>query len=439
MSGKRITLTREVDLFPDLSSTSDKRARATSTFIHNMGLPVHRWYRFPAGFSAEWARTLIAHIKQVKGNVVLLDPFGGVGTAVLAGEEAGVRSYGLEAQPFIARIAQAKLLWHTNVDEFLSFATAVLEEARAGKADTPRYPDLVLRCYPDQTLNELHSLKVAWLEVKDTKPASELTWLAIAAILRACSPVGTAPWQYVLPKKRKSKVLSPYEAFASQVTRMAADMAQRQTRGIWQLGKIFVSDARKCPKIAEKSVQLVLTSPPYPNNYDYADATRLEMTFFGEVERWADLHQKARRGLIRSCSQHVSIEGTELGDVLNMMLSDSPIDQELRSVCAKLAAEREQHGGRKHYHVMVAAYFADMNEVLKSLRRVCVEGSLLCFVVGDSAPYGVHVPVDRWLGELALHAGFRSYRFEQVRERNVKWKNRKHRVPLHEGHLWLEG
>jgi len=61
-------------------------------------------------------------------------------------------------------------------------------------------------------------------------------------------------------------------------------------------------------------------------------------------------------------------------------------------------------------------------------------------VVGDSAPYGIYVPVDKWLGELAISAGFKSYYFEKTRDRNVKWKiSRKHKVPLHEGRLWVEG
>lgn len=59
--------------------------------------------------------------------------------------------------------------------------------------------------------------------------------------------------------------------------------------------------------------------------------------------------------------------------------------------------------------------------------------------MGDSAPYGVHVPVERWLGELAIAAGFEDYSFEKTRDRNVKWENRKHKVPLHEGCLWVKG
>lgn len=80
-----------------------------------------------------------------------------------------------------------------------------------------------------------------------------------------------------------------------------------------------------------------------------------------------------------------------------------------------------------------------MAKVWKSLRSVTSSDSLICFVIGDSAPYGIHVPVEKWFGEIAMGVGFKSYTFEKTRDRNVKWKNRKHRVPLHEGRLWVEG
>ena len=75
---------------------------------------------------------------------------------------------------------------------------------------------------------------------------------------------------------------------------------------------------------------------------------------------------------------------------------------------------------------MAAAYFRDLGLVFKALRPICRDGGVLCFVIGDSAPYGVYLDVDVWLGELALNAGFKSYSFEKIRDRNVKWKNRKH-------------
>ena len=85
-----------------------------------MALPVHGWYRFPAGFSADWAESVVQSHRELIGNFAFLDPFAGVGTSVLAAESKGIRSYGIEAQPFIARIAQAKLLWYTDKQKFFN-------------------------------------------------------------------------------------------------------------------------------------------------------------------------------------------------------------------------------------------------------------------------------------------------------------------------------
>ena len=409
-----------------------------STFIHNMGLPVHGWYRFPAGFSAEWVESIIQNRRELLDGLGLLDPFAGVGTAVLAAEQAGVRAYGVEAQPLIARIAQTKLLWHTDGKQFFEVAQAILKEAQACQGPIPTYSTLIQRCYTEEAIRDLHNLRWAWEDVNRHDPVSELAWLAIVSILRTCSHAGTAPWQYVLPRKVKIKTPPPYKAFQLQVQRMLSDMAIWQTLGTRHDGVVLQGDARSCVGVSDRSIGLVITSPPYTNNYDYADATRLEMTFFGEVKGWGDLHEKARRWLVRSCSQHVSIDQETLSPLLEHLL-DVSFYGELADVCEKLARERLSHGGKKDYHLMVAAYFLDMKNVWQSLRRVCADKSEVWFVVGDSAPYGIYVPVDKWLGELALLAGFKSYKFDKLRDRNVKWKNRKHRVPLHEGILWVQG
>jgi DNA modification methylase len=195
-------------------------------------------------------------------------------------------------------------------------------------------------------------------------------------------------------------------------------------------------DARNIESIPEKWGDLVITSPPYANNYDYADATRLEMTFWGDINGWADLQDSVRKHLVRACTQHVSNLGNDIYAILsNPKLS--VIQPELWEVYETLKEERLKHGGKKNYHLMVAAYFNDLAEVFHSLRRVTSDNCKMCFVVGDSAPYGVYVPVDKWLGELAVQAGFGSYSFEKLRDRNVKWKNRKHTVPLQEGRLWI--
>ena len=428
----------QLDLY-ETAADGPQQPDTTSTFADNLSLPIHRWFRYSEGFSATWARRLIEQ-EKAKGRRTVLDPFAGSGTTVIEGESSGLCSIGIEAHPFVARIARAKLKWRSEVPVFRNFAESVLGHAIAiePKIELSHAPKLLNQCFPPEVLKRLFSIRQAWGDLQNDTAASELTWLTLMAILRECSPVGTAQWQYILPNKSKASVIDPFTAFSNKFALFAADIEKRQAFANGPEAEIRQDDARACLSIPDDWADLVVTSPPYANNYDYADATRLEMTFAGEVNGWGDLQQSVRRYLMRSCSQHVAPLVSQTQEILGTPLLE-PIRPEITEVCRLLSIERELHGGKKAYHTMIAAYFSDMANVWVALRRVTRPGALVCFVIGDSAPYGVYAPVDRWLGELAVAAGFRSFSFEKTRDRNIKWKNRKHRVPLHEGRLWVEG
>jgi hypothetical protein len=418
----------------DIGSPDVADARA-STFTANMSLPVHRWFRYSAGFSAEWAESVIRQERERRA-VRVLDPFAGSGTTVLASQSAGAESIGLEAHPFVARVARAKLLWRTDADAFARKARAVRQQALSLEPYLDEYPKLIRSCYDDKSLGRLDTLRRSYEAQRGDDAASELVWLALVASLRRASKVNTAQWQYVLPRKSKKHVVDALAAFDESVQTIYADMKTAVVKPL-PPANVFTADARTCEGVADRSVNMVVTSPPYPNNYDYADATRLEMSFMGEIGGWGDLQEAVRKHLIRSCSQHVPERAINLADVLATP-ELAPIVDDLRPVCEELAAVRESKGGKKTYHLMVACYFADLARTWRSLSRVCSDSARLCFVIGDSAPYGVYVPVVPWLGKLAVAAGFSKWTFEKTRDRNIKWKNRKHRVPLQEGRLWVE-
>ncbi len=413
----------------------------TSTFIDNMSLPIHRWFRYTAGFSAQWIEeTVMTYLsKSIHSDYFrVLDPFAGSGTTLLSCDKLGVPSYGYESHPLIYEIAAGKLLWKSDIDSFLKTANDILVQAENDHSPIEQYPDIVLKCYDEKNLKEIDHLKKALYSKSNASFSYKLSWLAFVSMLRASSHVGTAIWQYILPNKKKKKVLSAFEAFSNQVNLMCEDMKIFQESQAKQCATLIKQDARKASTIKKNSIDLIITSPPYANNYDYADATRLELSVLGEINCWGDLQSKIRPGLIRSCSQMVSKEKKDTFQYLKDPLL-KPIYNEILDVCTKLDLEKENHGGRKNYHTMIALYFLDLAKVWQELRQVCKEGATVCFVIGDSAPYGIYVPVDKWLGQLAIAAGFKNYYFEKIRDRNVKWKNRKHKVPLKEGRLWIRG
>lgn len=429
---------KQLMLFDDpTEAPPDLKLARSGTFVDNMSLPIHRWFRYSAGFAAQWVEEVLAKWSIQPGQTVL-DPFAGSGTVPVVCDSLGIASVGVEAHPVVVRICRNKLMWASDPGRLRELGAKVLKHARDVAPDISVYPELIHRSYDPDVLSTLDSLKTAWMRMHDSSPESELGWLALTSILRATSKAGTAQWQYILPNKTKKNVILPGFAFQQQIEVMISDMRWMQARAERSLARIIAGDARSFADSMAQGIDAVITSPPYANNYDYADALRFEMTFWGDVTGWGDIHDAVRKHLIVSSSQHSSREKLQPNDLLG---SDAvePIREELRAVMDQLAVKRELHGGKKHYHTMIGAYCRDISLVLHELRMACKDGVRMCWVIGDSAPYGVYCPIDEWIAELALAAGFKHTRFEKLRDRNIKWKNRKHRVPLKEGLLWIQG
>ena len=96
-----------------------------------MKLPIHRWFRYSAGFNADWVAQEIHNYKKERGiSPKIVDPFVGSGTVLIEADKASCHSIGIESHPFISRIAKIKLLWHTNINSFDMFTQSLLKESK---------------------------------------------------------------------------------------------------------------------------------------------------------------------------------------------------------------------------------------------------------------------------------------------------------------------
>ncbi|MEW9150203.1 hypothetical protein AB2762_06875 [Acinetobacter indicus] len=77
----------------------------------------------------------------------------------------------------------------------------------------------------------------------------------------------------------------------------------------------------------------------------------------------------------------------------------------------------------KSYDLLVTGYFNDIYLILKDNFRVLKPGSTAIYILGDSAPYGIHIPTDELIGMLGVDIGFKSYEIQILRERGGKWTN----------------
>ena len=98
---------KKLNLFstePDLKTGAD----GSSTFIGNMKRPVHRWFRFSAGFSAEWVKQVIREY-NIKDGETVFDPFAGSGTTLIAAKKLGRSYVGIEIVPQYIEIIKQRL------------------------------------------------------------------------------------------------------------------------------------------------------------------------------------------------------------------------------------------------------------------------------------------------------------------------------------------
>lgn len=425
------------------------------TFAESLRAPVHRWFTYPAGFSFRAVEEGIRTYGVVSGDTIY-DPFAGTATTCVVAKQMGINSYGVEAHPFVQFVAQTKLHWEFDfiqlqhqIDRLISSVQQAAEGRDLDAIDVETiFPELVRKCYGRDKLARLYLCREAITTIED-EPFRNFAKLGLTNILRAAADVATG-WPYIAPGKTKNtteaKVASSanvLELLRRQLYQMHSDLQSIRTNQVLGGKAVFIAgDSReRHDEIADESVALSFTSPPYLNNYDYSDRTRLETYFWGMCSTWGDITAKVRTKLIMSATTQAN---RKEWDEANLLTKDfcttvPNVAGELKPKLAELSDLRLKKGGKKSYDIMVGGYFNDLLLVMRETYRVLKPGASFVLILGDSAPYGVYIPIDTYLGEIGKAIGFTGYESETIRARGDKWRDnpQRHSVVLKECILTL--
>ena len=404
--------------------------RTLVSFQANKKEAFYQWFKYKEGFSQRLVRYFLDMLTERPG--VLLDPFAGAGAALFASRDNGWRAIGVELLPvgfyaMTAREAAEKV----DPEAFARQVTAAegVDFARHWRSEFA-FPHIVITrgAFPARTERELGGFLAYCEDRIHDPPVRELFQFAAFCILEEISYTRKdgqyLRWDYRSERARvkghfdKGEIRPFRDAISSKLRRMADDLAHTPSDGNGR-GNRGALDIRKgscfevLPDLRSGAVNLVITSPPYCNRYDYTRTYALELAFLGRD----DDEVKRLRQQMLSCTVENKEKREELRrlyarkrrpDAFSRVEKVFDDQEALQEVLAFLEQQRAA-GNLNNDNIsrMVHHYFYEMCFVVHELARIVAPGGKVV-MVNDNVQYaGEEIPVDLILSDFARTFGLK--------------------------------
>ncbi len=404
---------------------ADRGVFRDPAFMANREAPVHRWVPWIAGFSRHFVQDALARHLKGSGPGVVLDPFAGVGTTLVEADLAGHAAVGFEINPYAVFAARTKLAAHRLEPAQVRAAVAAFEafmaeSARTGRApETPPPAAFRTRAPFYSPAVERKVLLAFDFMAQQEAQVRDLFRLAFAATM-----VGYSNYSYEPSLGRKASVGRPEVedddvagAIAGRLHWMAEDAAwyrAARTGPERDDGRVLEeSFFDGYASLDEGSVDLLVTSPPYLNNYHYNRNTRPHLYWLGFCSSPGDLK--------RLEALNVGTYWQNARDEERIDLDPAIEDNEIRETLEEVRERNPEKGvyGGKGWANYAARYFNDCARFAGAAAWCLRPGATALVVIGNSILQGVPVPTDRFLARIAETRGFELAGIHVPRETRV--------------------
>ncbi|MFD8070734.1 DNA methyltransferase [Streptomyces parvulus] len=336
-------------------------------------------FPYYAGFSFEWARGKISE-HHLPSDAVVLDPWNGSGTTTLAANSLGIRSIGIDRNPVANTVARLRCSGDPNTPPIL---TPISSRTHSGSEPLESW-------FNPQTAVRFRE----WAQTFSAELAPNAGIVALFRVVRATTKSfeGSNPTWVKRAKSDAERVdigRAKLDELIVREQRFLSERLSSVSRTAAPNGILTADSA--CLPIADQSVDLVLTSPPYLTRIDYAIAYARELAVLG-IDIFAEKDLR------------YALMGTTLTRTQQPALS-------LGSVATELLAKVASHGSKAssgYYLKQVQQYLRDFSSGMDEISRVVKPSAEMHLVVQDSYYKDIPVPLAQMCIEEAER---RSWRF----------------------------
>ncbi len=406
--------------------------RASLNTIAPEDSPIHNWYRFVLSFPPHLVRTYLERFGANNDSCVL-DPFCGTGTTLVECKKLGIPCIGIESLPMSFFASKVKVDWSVDPDALQKHAEYIAAQALStlqatGISDVPVMlngeTNVKIRCLSPQQNKLLLNRSISPLPLHKTMILLDILTqqnntsyeqyerLALAkALVSSVSNLSFGPEVGVGVVKPDAAVIGPW---LHGIHTMVEDL--KVVKGTNTPSCVYQADARSLDQVLSlQSVDIVITSPPYPNEKDYTRTTRLESVLLGFLRSKDDLRSVKHRLL---CSNTRTAYKDDTDD---QYIADQSKIQELADSIERRRVELGKTSGfERLYARTTRLYFGGIYRHLAHLRVILRPGAHLAYVVGDQASYfRVPIRTGKLLAHLAESLGYEVVGLELFRTRQA--------------------
>lgn len=386
----------------------------TTTSTH----AVHRWFNFIAGFSPELVKACASMTPRApSAPLVLLDPFAGCGTAPLAGRMLGHKTIGYDPHPFFSVISEAKANSHRYWKD-LHAIRAAIGNGLSRHTNSENCLSASAFAFLDKMFNraDLDALVGAREALEEEGFGGHPLAILVLSRMIDYSCFAATDGIYKAPSSTK-RALSAASAYSKVFDTLESDTLEALS-GDYD-ARIYAKSSEDMSEVESDSVDFVVTSPPYLNNFDFAEMTRMYLYFWGMASSWADISAKVRSKLIVNTT--TALRGQKELQARYRDSLPSGVAKEAAEVVDELTSKRLVKAGKKEYDFLIYPYLSQMQNVLRECARTMKADAPFHMMVSDAALYGVYIPAPDWLGTIMKASGFTGVQVEMVRPRGHRW------------------
>ena len=374
--------------------------------------------KYKEGFSRGLVEQLIEEFQPKS----VLDPFSGIGTTSMIAAGRGLRATGIEILPVGVLAAEAISLAANGLQQkvFTEAAACLLAHITSDKeASTEHaYPHIRVTeaAFPAETESELAKAREFLSAVDDAEIHTMLN-LACMSVLEAVSFTRKdgqyLRWDHRSGKSVRSRMQKrTIEQFPSALKRRLDEMAEdieelkkRYGKGIPDF--IIGSSLHLLRQFPSDSFDMVITSPPYANRYDYTRTYALELAWLGyDQEAFKTLRQSMLSATVENKSKRQWLTDT-YGDA-GLLKSAIVMYEQQGAVHEVITLLKENQDELNNPHVirMLEGYFLEMAVIVAELGRIVRPGGTVIMVNDNVQYHGEELPVDFILSDYAEQSGF---------------------------------